>query len=334
VIAAGYPTGVYCNQDYYKNKYTQDTLKRYQIWLCDIDGHSAPKYPCAVWQYSWNCKLPGSGKEFDMDYLMEDEKTDMTENEAIDKVIALAKEEIGYLEKASNADLYSKTGNAGSGNYTKYGKEMHAIAPLVMDYPAAWCDAFVDWLFYKAFGVEKAKAMLCGDFDDYTVFSADFYKKAGRWFSAGRRGDQIFFKNSGGICHTGIVTKVQNGKVYTIEGNKSNAVRACEYSITDPYIAGYGRPLYTAEAKKEETTGGKYMFTVDTVKLGSQGKSVTLMQRLLRARGYKGQDGKALDLDGSAGVNSIYALKAYQKREKLTADGVCGANTWKKLLGL
>jgi N-acetyl-anhydromuramyl-L-alanine amidase AmpD len=82
------------------------------------------------------------------------------------------------------------------------------------------------------------------------------------------------------------------------------------------------------------TTGGTYMFSVDTIKQGSQGKSVTLMQRLLRARGYKGKDGKALTLDGSAGTNTIHALKNYQKKAKLTQDGICGQATWKSLLGL
>ena len=38
---------------------------------------------------------------------------------AIEKLINIAKQEIGYLEKASNKDLDSKTGNAGSKNYTK-----------------------------------------------------------------------------------------------------------------------------------------------------------------------------------------------------------------------
>ena len=38
------------------------------------------------------------------------------------KVIEVAKKEVGYLEKKTNAWLSSKTKNAGSNNYTKYGK--------------------------------------------------------------------------------------------------------------------------------------------------------------------------------------------------------------------
>ena len=163
---------------------------------------------------------------------------------AITKVIRIAEAEVGYKEKASNKDLNSKTANAGIGNYTKYGREMHSIYPKTMDFPAAWCDAFVDWCFYRAFGKDIAPQMLCGAFDDYTVNSANFYKKAGRWFTSPEIGDQIFFKNSGGICHTGIVYEIHDGNVYTIEGNKSNAVRQCSYPLRHSSIAGYGRPKW------------------------------------------------------------------------------------------
>ena len=36
-----------------------------------------------------------------------------------DDVISVAQNEIGYMEKASDYDLDSKTGNAGHNNYTK-----------------------------------------------------------------------------------------------------------------------------------------------------------------------------------------------------------------------
>ena len=39
-----------------------------------------------------------------------------------DKFVNIALAEIGYLEKRSNSQLDSKTANAGSNNYTKYGK--------------------------------------------------------------------------------------------------------------------------------------------------------------------------------------------------------------------
>lgn len=173
---------------------------------------------------------------------------------AIEKLLAIATNEIGYLEKASAKSLYDKTANAGSANYTKYGYEMHKLYPVTMDYPAAWCDCFVDWCFVQAFGAEKAKQMLYR-LDDYTVNSAGFFKNRGQWHKSPRAGDQVFFTNSnGGICHTGLVCSVDDKYVYTIEGNTSSAsgviangggVRKKSYKLNYKYIAGYGRPDYS-----------------------------------------------------------------------------------------
>lgn len=254
VQEAGYPTGVYTNMDYYRNMYQSKI--NWPLWLADYSG--GPDVPCMIQQYSSKGRIPGFYEDLDMDYLYDTSEIDRVQGQviatvayqevsnvsAVDKVLAIAEAEVGYLEKASNYNLDSKTANAGSGNYTKYGRDMHRIQPSNMDFPAAWCDAFCDWCFWKAFGADLARKMLCGTFDDYTVISADYYKKAGRWYTSGKRGDQIFFRNSGGICHTGLVTQESGGKVYTIEGNKSNAVRKCVYNAGDSSIAGYGRPKY------------------------------------------------------------------------------------------
>ena len=40
--------------------------------------------------------------------------------------------------------------------------------------------------------------------------------------------------------HVGIVEKVENGKVYTIEGNSRDEVRAKSYSLNYKSIYGYG----------------------------------------------------------------------------------------------
>lgn len=177
-----------------------------------------------------------------------------------DKVIQIALSQVGYLEKskaAYKADpnvLYKFTEGAGSDNYTKYNKEMHDIYPSVMDFPAAWCDCFVDWCFYQAYGIANAKALLGGNFQDYTVSSAQLYKNKGAYFKTGPKvGDQIFFRNDTRICHTGLVYAVDGKRVYTIEGNTSsgaevvaNGGAVCKkaYDLSNSRIDGYGRPKY------------------------------------------------------------------------------------------
>ena len=62
-------------------------------------------------------------------------------------------------------------------------------------------------------------------------------------------GDQIFFGSStSNSNHTGIVEKVENAKVYTIEGNASNQVARRSYALNASNIIGYGRPTYDVES--------------------------------------------------------------------------------------
>ena len=178
-----------------------------------------------------------------------------------EKVIAIAKLELGYLEKslaAYKADpsvIYRKKDGAGHDNVTKYGVEMHKIFPKVMDLHSPYCDAFVDWCFMQAYGVSNARKLLRGEFDDYTVASADLYRKAGAWYQTPEIGDQIFFRNSTRICHTGLVVDIvqSTGMVVTVEGNTSNSAEVisnggsvCQkyYKLDNARIAGYGRPAY------------------------------------------------------------------------------------------
>lgn len=171
-------------------------------------------------------------------------------------VIEIALAEVGYLEKKSNRNLDSKTANAGSANYTKYGRDMHKLYPAVMDFPAAWCDAFVDWCFQKAYGVSNAKSLLGGNFNDYTPSSAQLYKNKGAWGMDPKIGAQIFFKNKTRINHTGLVYNFDTRYVYTVEGNTSGAsgvisngggVCTKKYLRTNSKIAGYGYPKYDAK---------------------------------------------------------------------------------------
>lgn len=239
----------------------------------------------------------------------------------MNKVIEIALAEVGYLEKKSNSQLDSKTANAGSANYTKYGRDMHKLYPSVMDFPAAWCDAFVDWCFYKAYGVANAKGLLGGNFNDYTVASAQLYKNKNAWHSTPKVGDQIFFKNSQRIYHTGLVYKVDAKRVYTIEGNTSGAsgviangggVCKKSYLLTYSKIAGYGRPKYAGAVETEEA------YDMPTIKKGSKGKAVQIWQIIV-----------GVEPDGDFGNNTLKATKTFQKSKGLTVDGIVGAKSWK-----
>ena len=44
--------------------------------------------------------------------------------------------------------------------------------------------------------------------------------------------------------HTGIVQKVENGIVYTVEGNTSDSCAERHYAVGHSEILGYGMPAY------------------------------------------------------------------------------------------
>ena len=65
-----------------------------------------------------------------------------------------------------------------------------------------------------------------------------------------------------------------------------------------------------------------------TLRRGSVSTYVLICQDALNALGYN-----AGTLDGKYGSNTASAVKQFQRNFSLTADGICGCNTWKKLAG-
>ena len=188
-------------------------------------------------------------------------------------VIDIALSEVGYLEKASNADLYSKTGNAGSNNYTKYAYEINAQSSMYNGNKNgyAWCDAFNDWCHWQAAKAaggtwHDAQTALCQADKGAGAgceYSYSFYAKAGRAGKTPQVGAQIFFGTASNIKHTGIVYATDSKYVYTVEGNTSGAsgvipngggVCKKSYLRTSSDIYAYGYPIYADSATTTSTT--------------------------------------------------------------------------------
>lgn len=286
------------------------------------------------------------------------------------KLVAIAEAEVGYLEKKSNADLDSKTGNAGNKNYTKYARDLHNAAYYQANKNGyEWCEVFNDWCHWIASGKDAKLAQEViyqkGLYGAGCVWSAKCYRDAGRFYSTPKVGDQIYFGTKGNETHTGIVYKVDGSKVYTIEGNTSGAsgviangggVCKKSYSLSYDKIVGYGRPNYEVETVKPTETYSLKKFIKDVQKAtgavvdGIAGpetisKTVTLsasknrthaavrpVQKRLYALGYT-QVGNA---DGVAGPKFTAAVTAFQEDNRCWVDGEITAKnkTWKKLLGM
>ena len=110
-----------------------------------------------------------------------------------------------------------------------------------------WCACFVSWC-----------ANECGYIDTSVipkyagcVNGVQWFKDRGQWMDGSAEpapGMIIFFDwndengQDGLSDHTGIVEKVENGRVYTIEGNSGDSVRQNSYPVGHYEVLGYGCP--------------------------------------------------------------------------------------------
>ena len=258
------------------------------------------------------------------------------------KLIEIAMAEIGYHEKATNANLDSKTANSGNKNFTKYGRDLFNAEFFNGNKNGFdWCAQFPTWCVWKLTGKNKKKTeyILCvgGELSAGCGFALKYYKSAGRFDKNPKVGDQIFFKytnDNSTADHTGIVVRVTDSLVETIEGNSGNEVKRKAYQRTDKTIIGYGHPRYDAEPEKTVTKEVKIVnIEMPILRKGSTGDAVKTLQRLLRQLQYVNLDGKTLLIvDGNFGSNTEAAVKRWQQKHLNGVDGIVGIKTWNKLL--
>jgi len=116
-----------------------------------------------------------------------------------------------------------------------------------------WCAIFVSWCanecgYLDAGVIPKFAGCITG---------SNWFKDRGLWQDRSyepRPGDLIFFDwndpggfsgPQDGLCdHVGIVEKVENGIVYTVEGNSGDRCREAHYPLGHYEIYGYGTPAY------------------------------------------------------------------------------------------
>lgn len=115
-----------------------------------------------------------------------------------------------------------------------------------------WCACFVSWCANECGYIDA------GIIPKYAgcVNGVQWFKDRGQWIDGSQEpmaGMIIFFdwdnKGSSGpqdglSDHTGIVEKVENGIVYTVEGNSGDSCRINQYAIGHYEILGYGAPQY------------------------------------------------------------------------------------------
>ena len=113
-------------------------------------------------------------------------------------------------------------------------------------------------------------------------------------------------------------TSAQRKVIHTVATNTGAWGYVEPLSMTPTWVhfdRRYGTPACSG------TTAG-----YPTCRRGSKSTYVLILQDGLNALGYSTKT-----LDGVFGANTESAVKGFQRAMGLTADGICGCNTWKKL---
>ena len=175
------------------------------------------------------------------------------------------------------------------------------------------CRGFTRWMFGRV-GITVKGAGATSQWND-----------SGNWAVKGLIHDMpkdavccVFMQKNGKMIHTGV--HVGNGRIIHCSGT----VKAGK--ITDKGWTHYAIPkgmegTYVPDEKIPITT-------LPTLRSGSRGEYVTLLQTKLLMLGY---DLGAYGADGSYGSKTTAAVRKFQADRGLAADGIAGPATWNAL---
>ena len=136
-------------------------------------------------------------------------------------------------------------------------------------------------------------------------------------------------------CATAIVKGLTGKSAGSEIGKKDPAKKSTQSkaSSSKPSKKSIIKDLQTAcnkqgysDQKVDGIAGKNTLAGCPTLKYGSSGGITKCMQQMLNLHGYK------INCDGKFGNETKPQVKKFQKKHGLTADGIVGQKTWKKLL--
>lgn len=180
-------------------------------------------------------------------------------------------------------------------------------------------DGLNDEAYYKAaFNLAKELcAFLCRQFDISTDNIVGHYEAWQAGYGSNHGDPKNWQKKFGGSMaqFRADVKTLLNGEI----GPSNTVVIEGKESIKET-----AKPTETAQ---KTAVNGSEVFTMETLRKGSKGTQVKVLQFMLYVNGF--ECGNA---DGIFGAKTLAAVKAYQKAHGLTTDGIVGRNTWKSIL--
>lgn len=114
-----------------------------------------------------------------------------------------------------------------------------------LDYRVEWCAIFVSWCADQCGYLDAGVLPKMEGVRPYV----DWFIERGQWQGRDYKpipGDIIFFdwESDGLADHVGIVEKVEDGLIYTVEGNSGDRCVENRYYLSSAPVYGFGLPLY------------------------------------------------------------------------------------------
>lgn len=363
VEAAGYKFAIYCNVDWYMNVICSH-LKKYDFWIARYPANDngtvverlRPDWGVG-WQYSSKAVIPGISGKVDRNIFYKD-YTEETKKE--ETTVAITKEQIIQNIRNDAVDFAVGIANDNSHGYSQTVRSLYNItSPKSFD-----CSSLVLTSYYYAF-LKNGLTDQANYLKKNCSYTGNMLKMLNVGFEVVARcqtahaqmikGDvELADNNSNGSnSHTALAVDKNNiVHARSSEGTRDTRDNSGNEIRTQPwYLYSHGwthrlrftgkgidfsKLISTSESKPTVATtkGDRYMFEPKTVKLGSKGTSVLLLQEILVARDFRGADNQILSLDRVAGENTIRALNSYKKSRNMKQDGICDAAVWKDLLAI
>lgn len=359
VEAAGYKFGIYCNVDWYMNVICSH-LRKHDFWIA--------RYPAADngilqerlrpdfgvgWQYSSKAKIPGINGTVDRNVFYKDYSEGKKEEP---EVATKTKEQI--IQNIRNDAVKFAVGIA---NDNDHGYSQRIRSLYEIENPKSFdCSSLTLTAYYYAL-MKNGLTQQARYLKEHCSYTGNMLEMLNCGFEVVARNQTAHAQMIKGdlelntthhvamaIGKDNIVHARSSEGTSDTKDNSGNEIRIQPWYL---YSRGWthrlrftgkgidfteltGTATTTPASTPTTTKGDKYMFEPKTVKNGSTGTSVLLLQEILVARGFKGKDGKELTLDREAGTNTIYALNQYKKSRKMKQNGICDAAVWKDLIAI
>lgn len=363
IVAAGYKFGIYCNEDWYMNVICSH-LRKYEFWIAHYPGNDngwlqeriRPSFGVG-WQYSSKAKIPGINGTVDRNVFYKD----YSENDKGESEVKKTKEQIIQNIRNDAVEFAVGIANDNDHGYSQRIRSLYEInVPKSFD-----CSSLTLTAYYYAF-LKNGLTQQARYLKEHCSYTGNMLEMLNCGFEVVAKNQTAHAQMIKGdlelntthhvamaIGKDNIVHARSSEGTTDTKDNSGNEIRTQPWYL---YSHGWthrlrftgkgidfsgltntsGKKPAVAQPATTTQKGAGYMFEPALVKLGSTGTSVLLLQEILRARGFKGKDGKALSLSRKADENTIYALKAYQESRNgaLVVDGECGESTWKDLIAI